>query len=98
MDVSVTYHAEAGTWWAESPALPGFTAVAEDFAGVRALVAEAVSEEYPGATIVPSYQVADASLPTSWSASRAVATGAQVADHSPGGVRSASGRPVPLTA
>lgn len=57
MDINVTYHAEAGTWWAESPELPGFTAMAEDFAGIRELVSDAVAEMSPGARIVPAYRV-----------------------------------------
>lgn len=44
MDVTVTYHLELGTWWAESADMPGFTAVAEDYATTRAMVHEAVEE------------------------------------------------------
>ncbi|WP_206448490.1 DUF1902 domain-containing protein [Agrococcus sp. KRD186] len=36
--VEVTYHREAGTWWAESDQLPGFSAWAEELDSVQAFV------------------------------------------------------------
>lgn len=99
MEINVTYHAEDGSWWAESAGLPGFTAVADDFAGVRELVLEAVAEAAPGAAIVPSYEVENtAMVKGGWASARPVATGAQVADHSPARVRTASARPLSLPA
>lgn len=34
---TVRYHSEAGTWWAESPEAPGFTAVADTLSEFREL-------------------------------------------------------------
>lgn len=41
--ITVRYHKEAGTWWAESPNLPGFSAAADSREELRALVAEGVA-------------------------------------------------------
>ncbi|NTW41770.1 MAG: type II toxin-antitoxin system HicB family antitoxin [Cellulomonadaceae bacterium] len=39
-DTTVIYHHEQGSWWAESPDVDGFTAVAGTFGELRALVRE----------------------------------------------------------
>ena len=40
--VAVVYHPEAGTWWAESDQLPGFSAAGSTFSEVAKLVREHV--------------------------------------------------------
>lgn len=40
--VTVTYHREAGTWWADSEDVPGYTAVADALGDLRALVFEGI--------------------------------------------------------
>lgn len=41
--ITVRYHKEAGTWWAESPDLPGFSAAADSRDELRVLVSEGVA-------------------------------------------------------
>jgi hypothetical protein len=43
--VTVVYHHEEGSWWAESDDLPGFSAVGSSFDEVERLVREAVHDE-----------------------------------------------------
>lgn len=43
----VIYHCEEGSWWAESPDLPAFSAVAEDLRTLRKRVKEGI-EYYTG--------------------------------------------------
>lgn len=40
MTISVIYHLEDDAWWAESPDVPGWTVVGQDYAEVRALAVE----------------------------------------------------------
>lgn len=40
--VTVTYHREAGTWWADSEEVPGYTAVADALGELRTLVSEGI--------------------------------------------------------
>ena len=42
-DITVTYHHEETTWWAESDDLPGFTAVADSISELQSLTYEGVS-------------------------------------------------------
>ncbi len=42
--VRVIYRTESGTWWAESPDVPGYTAVDDTLESLRGLVAEGISE------------------------------------------------------
>jgi predicted RNase H-like HicB family nuclease len=63
--VTVQYHREEGTWWAESDQLPGFTAVADSFIELARLVRESIKnypddlgdvvfrEEFEGSILVP---------------------------------------------
>lgn len=41
--VNVTYHREPGAWWADSDSMPGFSALAADFASTRELVREGLA-------------------------------------------------------
>lgn len=41
--VTVVYHYEDGTWWAEAPAVPGFVAGAPTFDEMRALTHDGVA-------------------------------------------------------
>lgn len=43
MQVEVIYHHEDGTWWAESPTLPGWSAAAPTFEDLRPLTREGVA-------------------------------------------------------
>jgi len=40
--ITVTYHREDGSWWAESPEIEGFTAAGDSFTEVRELVTSGV--------------------------------------------------------
>jgi predicted RNase H-like HicB family nuclease len=42
-EIRVTYHQEEGSWWAESPDVPGFSATAEDLVELRTLVREGLT-------------------------------------------------------
>lgn len=39
---TVVYHHEDGTWWADSPDVPGFTAVSDTLSELRQMVREGV--------------------------------------------------------
>lgn len=41
--ITVIYHQESGTWWAESPNLPGFSSAADSLTELRRLTREGVS-------------------------------------------------------
>lgn len=40
--VTIVYHRDEGIWWADSPDMPGFSAVGDDFATTRNLAREDV--------------------------------------------------------
>lgn len=40
MSVRIDYHRDRGSWWADSPDAPGFTALADTFERTRALSVE----------------------------------------------------------
>lgn len=50
--INVTYHREAGTWWAESADVPGYTAVADSMASLRPLVADGLAFALEGEELV----------------------------------------------
>lgn len=65
--VRIIYHVEPDGWWAESPDLPGYTAVGATFQKVRELVFEGVpdlsGEEVHIEEIMPSAKLS----PNHWS-------------------------------
>jgi len=42
--ITIQYHWEPEGWWADSPDLPGFTAVGDTYEEIRVLVMEGVAE------------------------------------------------------
>lgn len=48
--VKIVYHREDGTWWADSPDMPGFSAVSDTFAGTRRLAIEDIPFYFDGET------------------------------------------------
>lgn len=43
MKLTVCYHRDAESWWADSPSVPGFYAAAEDFSELVALVRDGLA-------------------------------------------------------
>jgi predicted RNase H-like HicB family nuclease len=39
--ITIDYHQEGSSWWADSADLPGFSVVAESFSDIQAMVADA---------------------------------------------------------
>jgi len=51
MKVTVTYHLEDGTWWAESDEVPGFFAAGQSLSETRALVRSGLAFHFDGVDV-----------------------------------------------
>jgi predicted RNase H-like HicB family nuclease len=55
--VDVIYHRESGRWWADSPAVPGWTATAESLQELRQLVEDGVRFALDSDEVLPIHRL-----------------------------------------
>lgn len=46
--VKIVYHRDEGAWWADSPDMPGFSAIGDTFDGTRKLALEGIPFYFDG--------------------------------------------------